>query len=577
MSPRIRRRRSRTRPLLPPLLSPLLSPLPRGARSDAARRPGRAAVSAVAVIAVIAVAATALAGLALPAPAAAQDFDLLIRGGRVLDGSGNPWRRADIGISGDRVVAVGRLEGASAARVVDAAGLYVAPGFIDVHTHAGSGLATPELSHARPLLAQGITTVLVNPDGGGPVDLVAQRRDLLADGIGVNVGQLVPHGSVRAAVLGMADRAATSAEMARMETLVRDGMDAGAFGLSSGPWYAPGSYSTTAELVALARVAAAYGGAYTSHIRDEADYNVGLVAAVDEVITIGREAELPVVATHLKALGPRVWGFSAALVHRIERAREQGVQVFADQYPYTASATSIRGALVPRWALADGDTALLRRIDDPVDGPRLRAELLESLDRRGGAHRLQFRRHRPDPSIEGHTLQWLADREGKTPVDAVLDLLRAGSAGVVSFNMLDADVERLMRQPWMMTASDGGLVPMGVGVPHPRSYGTFPRKIRKYVVEDGVVDLAAAIRSMTSLPATVFRIPDRGVLRPGAAADLVVFDLDRIDDPANFADPHQLAVGMVHVLVNGRFAIDDGRFADDLHGRALSLPAADTP
>lgn len=527
-------------------------------------------------LAVLFLAAAALLPLLTAAPVAAQEvYDVLIRGGRVLDGTGNPWRLADVGVRGDRIVAVGRLDGAQAERVIDAAGLYVTPGFIDVHTHAGGGLATAELSHGQPLLAQGITTILANPDGGGPVDMAAQRRALLEHGLGVNVGQLVPHGSVRGAVLGMADRAATPEELDRMRGLVRAGMEAGAFGLSSGPWYAPGSYSNTEELVELSRVAAEYGGAYTSHIRDESDYTVGLVAAVDEVITIGREADLPVVATHLKALGPRVWGFSQALVHRIDRAREQGVQVFADQYPYTASATSIRGALVPRWALADGDSALQRRIDDPVDGPRIRAEILENLSRRGGADRIQFRRHRPDPSIEGRTLQWLAERDGVEPVEAVVRLLRAGSAGVVSFNMHEDDVERLMRQPWMMTSSDGDLVPLGEGVPHPRSYGTFPRKIRKYVVEDGVVDLAAAIRSMTSLPATVFRIRDRGVIRPGAMADLLVLDLARVDDPATFQDPHRLATGMVHVLVNGRFAIEDGRFSDSLHGLVLTLQPTD--
>lgn len=497
--------------------------------------------------------------------------DLIIRNGRVLDGSGNPWYRADVAIRGDRIVAVGDLSGQRAAREIDAAGLYVAPGFIDVHTHAGEGLATAALSHGQPLLAQGITTVLVNPDGGGATDMARQRAEMQAHGTGVNVAQMVPHGSVRSRVMGMADRAPTPAEMDQMRALVRAGMEEGAFGLSTGPWYAPGSFARTEELIDLSRIVAGYGGAYSSHIRDEADYNVGLVAAVDEVIRIGREARLRVVATHLKALGPRVWGYAGALVSRIDRARAEGVEVFADQYPYTASATSLSGALVPRWALAGGDTALQRRIADPAERARLRVEVLDNLDRRGGADRIQFRRHRADPTIEGRTLLWVAQRGGAEPVDAVLELLRTGNPGVVSFNMLDADVELLMRQPWMMTSSDGDLVPMGEGVPHPRSYGTYPRKIREYVVERGVMDLAAAIRSMTSLPATVFRIPDRGTLREGAVADVVVFDLARVNDPATFSDPHKLAEGMVHVLVNGRPAVDQGRFSSQLHGRVLSL------
>src|SRR5690606_6005485 len=228
------------------------------------------------------------------------------------------------------------------------------PGFIDVHSHAGPGLATRELSGARPLLAQGITTVFVNPDGGGPVDLVQQRRDLLEHGLGVNVALMVPHGSVRRAVLGMEDRAPTPEELERMKALVREGMEAGAFGLSSGPYYAPGSFADTEELIALARIAAEHGGVYTSHIRDEADYTIGVVAAVDEVIRVAREAGLPGIVTHAKVLGPRVWGYSGAVVKRIQRARDAGIEVFADQYPYEASSTSLAAALLPRWAQAGG-------------------------------------------------------------------------------------------------------------------------------------------------------------------------------------------------------------------------------
>lgn len=509
--------------------------------------------------------------LSYGAPLAAQEqVDLIIRNGRVLDGSGNPWFHADVAVTGDRIVAVGDLSGVNARREIDASGLYVAPGFIDVHSHAGGGLATPELSAALPLLAQGVTTVFVNPDGGGETNMVEQRDSLMLDGIGVNVAQMVPHGSVRRRVMGMEDRAPTPAEMAEMKEILRAGMEAGAFGLSSGPYYAPGSYSTTDELVQLASVAGEYGGAYASHIRDEADYTIGLVAAVDEVIQIAREADVPGVVTHIKALGPRVWGFSEALVQRIERARRQGVEVYADQYPYTASATSLTGALVPRWAQVGGDSMLIERIRDPEDRARLRLALVENLDRRGGAERIQFRYFEDDHSIEGQTLAWLAERRAEAAPDVVLDLLEAGGASIVSFNMADDDVERLMRQPWTMTASDGDLVPMGEGVPHPRSYGTHPRKIRLYVVEKGVMGLPAAIRSMTSLPASVYRVADRGVIREGAFADIVVFDLAEINDPATFQEPHQLAEGMSYVLVNGEFALDEGQFGEDLYGRVLN-------
>ena len=487
--------------------------------------------------------------LATPTLLAAQEnFDILIRNGNLLDGTGNPWYRADVGIRGDRIVAVGTLHGATAATVIDATGLYVAPGFIDVHTHAGRGLAG-----AEPLLAQGITTALLNPDGGGPVDLAVQRRVLEAHGIGVNAALLIGHGSVRREVLGMADRAPTDAELVQMQELVRAGMEAGAFGLSSGPYYAPGSYSSTEELVAVARIAAEFGG----------------VAALDEVIRVARDADLRAVATHLKALGPRVWGFGPALASRIERARAEGLEVYADQYAYTASATGLGSALLPRWAQAGGRDSLVARLTDPDSRALVRAEMVENLARRGGADRIQFRYHEADPSIEGRLLSAVAAERGVDPVDAALEIIGAGGAGIVSFNMNGGDVEHLMRQPWMMTSSDGDLVEMGRGVPHPRVYGAFPRNIRVYVLEKQVITLADAIRGMTSLPATIFSIPDRGLVREGMVADLAVFDLETISDRATYADPHQLSQGMLHVLVNGMAVVADGRFTGARPGIVL--------
>ncbi len=502
-------------------------------------------------------------------------YDVLIRDGRMLDGTGNPWRYADIAISGDRVVRIGTLDTAHANRIIDARGLYVAPGFIDVHSHAAGGLASSELSHAQPLLAQGITTVIVNPDGGGPVDLEEQRERLLEHGLGVNVVLMVPHGSIRRTVIGMENRRPTHEELERMRELVRRGMDAGAFGLSSGLYYAPGSYAETEEVIALAKVAGTGGGVYTSHIRDEADYSVGVVAAVDEVIRIAEEAELPGIVTHVKALGPRVWGYAGAIVERIRRARERGIQVFVDQYPYAASGTSITGALVPRWALVGGHDALLKRMNMPETRARLRSDIVENLDRRGGAARLQFQFHDPDPSIEGKIMLEVAEERGMEPVDLVLELLQAGETGLVSFNMNDRDMHLLMRQPWTMTSSDGGLTTMGRGVPHPRYYGTFPRKIRMYVLDRGIVTLENAVRGMTSLSASVFSMADRGMLREGAVADVVVFDLASVRDRATYADPHQLSEGIVYLLVNGELAIDDGRFTNVMSGRVLGRGGRD--
>lgn len=497
-------------------------------------------------------------------------YDIVIRNGRVIDGSGNPWFYAGIGIKGERIAAIGNLSEAEADIVIDAAGLYVVPGFIDTHSHAGSGLTTSELSEAEPLLAQGVTTVVVNPDGGGNVDLARQRKDLLDDGLGVNVAQFVPLGSVRREVMGMADRAPTSGELQKMKGLVRQGMAAGALGVSTGVFYAPGSYATTDEIIALAKVAAAYGGVYQSHIRDESNYTIGVVAAVDEVIDIAREAGLPGIITHIKALGPPVWGFSTAIVKRIERARRRGVEMYADQYPYNASATSLRAALVPRWAEAGGRERLVQRIHDANVRPRLVADMEENLARRGGAERIQIRYFDPDNSIEGMKLAEIAEARGSHPVETALALIEQGDPGIVSFNMSDDDIATFMQQPWTMTASDGGLVPFGEGVPHPRNYGTFPRKIRKFVTDKEVVELSFAIRSMTQLPATVYDIDDRGLLHEGAFADIVVFDLSRLEDKATFQQPHQYSEGMRHVLVNGTFAVRDGEFTGAVDGRVLS-------
>ncbi len=497
------------------------------------------------------------------------EFDIILRSGTVLDGGGSPGLVADVAMVGDRVAAVGDLSAATAREVLDVAGLHVAPGFIDVHSHAGGGLDTEDRSHAEPLLAQGITTVVVNPDGGGPVDLAEQRKLLLEHGLGVNVAQLVAHGSVRRAVLGMEDRLPEPGELERMKALVRAGMEEGAFGMSSGPFYAPGSYSDTNELAALAAIAAEHGGVYTSHIRDESDYTIGLVAAVGEVITVARSAGLPGVVTHIKALGPPVWGKSAEVIAAIEAARAEGVEVYADQYPYEASSTGLSAALLPRWAQAGGSDSLLARLADPATRARIRGEMEANLARRGGADRLQFRRFRPDPSIEGRTLEDVAGARSLHPLDAALELIGEGGASVVSFNMHEDDIAAFMTRPWTMTASDGALPEWQVGVPHPRAYGTFPRKLRVYVMEEGTVGLEAAIRSMTSLPADVFGFEERGQLREGAVADVVVFDLDGVRDLATYTDPHQLSEGMVHVFVNGMAAMRDRAFTGERAGRVL--------
>jgi len=508
--------------------------------------------------------------LLLASPLGAQDsYDVIIRSGKVLDGTGNPWFYADVAIQGDRIAAVGDLSDAVARREIDAAGLFVAPGFIDSHTHAGGGLATEERSHARPLLAQGITTILANPDGGGPIDLAEQRARFLENGLGVNVGQMIGHGSVRREVLGMEDRAPTPAELERMTGIVRAAMEEGAWGLSSGPFYTPGFFSETDEIVALAKVAAEFGGAHQSHVRDESDYTVGVVEGLEEVIEVSRQAGLPGIHTHIKVLGPPVWGFSGALIHRIERARAEGLEIYADQYPYLASATGLSAALLPRWSQAGGRDSLMARFDDPATMARIREAMVENLARRGGAGAIQFRRFRQDPTIEGMKLDELAEERGLSAIDMAIALFRQGSPSIVSFNMHPDDARNFMVQPWTMTASDGDLASWQVGVPHPRSYGAFSRKLAMYVREEGVVGLAFAVRSMTALPAQVFRIPDRGLLQVGKAADIAVFDPEQVQDLATFTEPHQLSQGMSYVFVNGRAAVWDGEFAGVLAGEIL--------
>lgn len=468
-----------------------------------------------------------------------------------MDGSGNPWLRADIGIRGDRIAAVGRLTDAHATRVIDAADGLVTPGFIDVHSHAAEGLVRPELRQGQPMLAQGVTTVVVNPDGGGPIDLAAQRAKVEAGGVGPNVALLIGHGSVRREVMGAADRAPTAEELERMRGLVRRAMDDGAFGLSSGLFYTPGSFARTEEVIALAQVAAERRGVYTSHIRDEADYNIGLVAAVQEVIRVAEEAKVVGVVTHMKALGPDNWGLAVAATRRMDDARARGVEVFADQYPYEASSTSLRAALLPGGAA-------------PTE-----AVVRENLRRRGGAASIQIAFFKADRTLEGKTLAQIAAARQASPEETAMDLIARGSPSIVSFNMAEEDIAHIMTRPYTMASSDGGLMLPAEGQPHPRDYGAFARRLAVYVRERKVVGLEFAIRSMTSLPASVFALRGRGAIREGAFADIAVFDPAQVRDLATYAAPHRLAEGMRYVLVNGMVVVDGGGFTGALPGRVL--------
>ena len=499
-----------------------------------------------------------LATLLLSCAQRNPEFDVLIQGATLVDPATEELRQADLAVRGERIAAIGDLTGRTAKVIVLGTRLHLAPGFIDTHSHTAGALASADRSAAPALLYQGVTTVVVNPDGRSPLDLEQQRQELRAHGLGVNVALLIGHGSIREKVLGMEDRVPTAEELETMKGLVEQGMEAGAVGLSSGPFYAPGSFAETAELVALAAIAARYNGVYQSHIRDESNYSIGLEAAVEEVITVAEQAEVTGVVTHIKALGPPVWGRSQEVVAAIEKARKRGVSVFADQYPYPASATGLAAALVPRWAQAGGHEAFLERLEDDSGKARIVAAMAENLARRGGAERIQFQQAGTHEDLEGKTLAAVAEKNGLEAIDQALLLLRDGEVQIISFNMSDNDVERFMAQPWTMTASDGAYPSWGEGMPHPRSFGTFPRRLRRYSLDKEVLPLARTVRSMTTLPAEVYGLSGRGVLEVGAFADLVLFDSQQIEDKATFEEPYQLADGIRLVLVNGELAHSHG-------------------
>ena len=495
--------------------------------------------------------------------AQAPDLDLLIRGGTVMDGTGSQPFAADIGIKGDRIAFIGdsRTARVAAVRVVDATGLIVSPGFIDPHTHTLDDLNSAERKSNLPFLMQGVTTVVTGNDGGGPLSAAATFATWEKQGIGTNAALLVGQGTVRQAVMKMADAAPTREQLERMKAIVGEAMDGGAIGMSTGLYYAPGSFATTEEVIELAKIAAAKDGIYDSHMRDESSYTIGLMGSIEETLRIGRDAKIPVHISHIKALGADVWGKSLDVIQAIQRARANGVEVTADQYPYLASGTSVGASLLPRWAEAGGRDELLKRIADPPTRQKLVVEMEANLKRRGGANSLLIVGGR-NRQLVGKRLDEIARTANKGAIDAALDIIKDGDASVASFNMEDRDIDAFMRQDWVMTGSDGS-------GGHPRKYGTFPRKIREYVLNKKIISMPFAIRASSSLTAETFRIPDRGRLTPGYFADVIVFDEKTIMDKSTYEQPEMLAVGMRFVVVNGKVVVDDGKFNGTLAGRPI--------
>lgn len=496
-----------------------------------------------------------------------ERVDLIIRGGTVYTGSEAPFV-GEVAISGDRIRGVGRHLPYRAARVIDARGMIVAPGFIDPHTHVGDQVAAAD-ARTRLIpqfLMQGVTTALIGNDGGGDPDLERVLGSARRRPVGINYAAYVGFGAVREAVIGEADRAPTPAELERMRQMVAAAMCHGALGLSTGLFYAPQSFAATGEVVALAREAGTRGGIYDSHLRDESSYSIGLAAAVEEAITIGREGRLPVNISHIKALGVDVHGQAPAIIARIEAARRAGQQITADQYPWSASGTSLGASLVPRWAHDGGRAALLRRFDDPSAAARLRADMAENLRRRGGASSLLI----TEGQYRGRRLAEVARALGVEPVAAAIAVIRVSDPSVASFNQTEEDIAAFMRRPWVMTSSDasGG---------HPRAFGSFARKYAEYVRRRNVLSLRDFIERSTALPADTFRLTDRGRLRPGAFADIVIFDPRSYAARATYEAPTLLASGVRTVLVNGVPAVANGALTGAAAGRALpQTPPAGT-
>ncbi len=519
---------------------------------------------------------TALLLLCRTAPAQDAPFSIILEGGTVYDGLGNPPVVADVGLKADTTAAIGDLSGQTAETRIDVRGLAVTPGFIDIHSHASSG--TPEESSIfqRPLaenyLQQGVTTALGGQDGSSPFPLGAFLGRLDAQPAAINFGAFVGHGTVRARVMGAADRRPSDAELQQMASMVAEAMKEGAFGLSSGLEYTPGMFADPEELITLARATAPYGGLYISHIRDEGGK---LLDSVAEVIRVGEEGGVKAQVTHHKVVGPDRWGRSTASLALIDAARKRGVDVASDVYPYTASSTGLT-ILFPNWSRAGGNAALRARLGDPEQRAKIRQDIAAHLSaERGG-----------DPAtIVAATCSWNHALDGKSLADMLedqgrpvtvdeaarlaMELQEKGGCQAVLHSMSEDDVRRLMQHPMTMISSDGGIPAMGAGVPHPRNYGAFARVLTRYVREQKALSFEEAVRKMTSLPAERLGLAGRGVLRVGAFADIAVLDPATIQDHATFARPHQYATGVRYVFVNGTTVLRDGKPTGARPGRVL--------
>lgn len=507
---------------------------------------------------------------------AQQPFDVLIIGGRIVDGTGSPYFYADLGIRGDTIVEIGRLDGRPARVRIDATGLAVTPGYIDVHSHAIGGIY--DVPSAENCIRQGVTTVIEGPDGSSPLPLKPALDKLAATPISINFGMCVGHGRIRGSVIGTERRQATPAELERMKGLAKQAMLDGAFGLSSGLFYVPGNYANTEEVIALAKVVGALGGFHVSHMRDEAN---AILDSVRETIRIGEEGGLPTQITHHKVIGKANWGKSVETLRLVEEARARGVDVTIDQYPYTASSTSLGAALIPQWALAGGNQALAERLKAPQQRAQIKAEVARRIENeRGGGdpRNIVFARCGFDSSLSGKSLADATKLKGRpvtveNAAETAMEIQERGGCSAIFHAIQEEDVVRILKYPHTMVASDGGIPIFGSDHPHPRSYGAFARILGRYVRERKAISFEDAVRKMSGLPAQRIKLWDRGLLRPGMKADVVVLDPAVVSDRSEFLKPHQYAVGVRDVLVNGRFALRDAKMTEDRPGRVVYGPA----
>lgn len=514
-------------------------------------------------------AAVALTGQARPA------YDLIIRGGRVVDGTGSPWVRADVAIAGDTIAAVAYKIDAPAARVIDATGMVVSPGFIDIHTHARRGIF--DVPTADNYTRQGVTTIYEGQDGSSPLPIKAFLDRVAATRISPNFGTFVGQGSAREAVIGDVDRKATPAEIERMREIVRQGMRDGAVGLSTGLFYVPGIFTPTDEVIELAKVAGEMGGIHVSHMRNEA---TGVLDSVRETIAIGERGGLPTQVTHHKIIGVQNWGKSADTLRLVLEARARGVDVTIDQYPYTASATGI-DALLPPWALEGGHAETVKRLKEPALRAKIKSAIVESIrfDRGGGDPKnVSVSSCAWDPTLAGKDLAAITRARGLEPTienaaETTMFIVERGGASGIFHAIDEKDLERIIACPLTMIASDGEVPIFGKASPHPRSYGTFARVLAVYARDKGLLTLEEAVRKMTSLPAWRLGLRDRGIIRPGMKADIAVFDPARVRDKATYENPHQYAEGFARVVVNGQVIFENGAMTAARPGRILYGPA----